>query len=65
MKRFVVTFALALWTAAGVAPALAQGQLNIVCSVQAPWCEGVAYAFTKETGIKVSFTQKTAGEAMA
>src|SRR5262245_52556050 len=43
----------------------AQGQLNIVCSVQAPWCEGVASAFFKETGIKVSFTQKSAGEAMA
>jgi len=65
MKRFVVTFALALGAAAGAAPALAQGQLNIVCSVQAPWCEGVANAFFKETGIKVSFTQKSAGEAMA
>src|SRR5512138_2148965 len=45
--------------------AAAQGQLNIVCSVQAPWCEAVAIAFEKETGIKVSFTQKSAGEAMA
>src|SRR5882762_5294222 len=53
----------ALATCAGTAAA--QGQLNIVCSVQAPWCEGVANAFLKETGIKVSFTQKSAGEAMA
>ena len=45
--------------------AAAQGQLNIVCSVQAPWCEAVANAFEKDTGIKVSFTQKSAGEAMA
>src|SRR5213596_2735631 len=45
--------------------AVAQGQLNIVCSVQAPWCEAVANAFQKDTGIKVSFTQKSAGEAMA
>ena len=55
----------ALACAAAIAPAAAQGQLNIVCSVQAPWCEGVANAFLKETGIKVSFTQKAAGEAMA
>jgi len=45
--------------------ASAQGQLNIVCSVQASWCEAVANAFETETGVKVSFTQKSAGEAMA
>ena len=46
-------------------PAHAQGQLNILCSVPAPWCEAVAAQFLKETGIKVSFSQKSAGEAMA
>jgi len=60
-----ICFALAVAVASAAVPALAQSQLNIVCSVQAPWCEGVAYAFTKETGIKVSYTQKSAGEAMA
>jgi iron(III) transport system substrate-binding protein len=64
MRRIVAVMAvIALATCAGTAAA--QGQLNIVCSVQAPWCEGVANAFLKETGIKVSFTQKSAGEAMA
>src|SRR5438067_6546115 len=43
----------------------AQGQLNIVCSVQLPWCEAVVNAFQKETGIKAGMTQKSAGEAMA
>src|ERR1041384_3821747 len=61
MKRIAVALACAAWAAS----VSAQGQLNIVCSVQAPWCEGVANAFLKETGIKVSFTQKSAGEAMA
>ena len=55
----------ALCLALVAAAASAEGQLNIVCSVQAPWCEAVANAFEKETGIKVSFTQKSAGEAMA
>jgi iron(III) transport system substrate-binding protein len=64
MRHIVAVMAvIAIATCAGTAGA--QGQLNIVCSVQAPWCEGVANAFLKETGIKVSFTQKSAGEAMA
>ena len=64
MNRVLVA-ALAVAGAALASTAAAQGQLNIVCSVQAPWCEGVANAFIKETGIKVSYTQKSAGEAMA
>ena len=59
--RMLSALAVALFASAAVA----QGQLNIVCSVQAPWCEAVANAFEKDTGIKVSFTQKSAGEAMA
>ena len=55
----------ALFLALTAGTAAAQGQLNIVCSVQAPWCEAVANAFQKETGIRVLFTQKSAGEAMA
>src|SRR3989441_6622349 len=59
--RMLSALAVALFASA----AAAEGLLNIVCSVQAPWFEGVANAFLKETGIKVSFTQKSAGEAMA
>src|SRR4029450_810243 len=58
-------FVAALALAAAPGPAGAQGQLNIVCSVQLPWCEAVVNAFQKETGIKVGMTQKAAGEAMA
>jgi iron(III) transport system substrate-binding protein len=63
--RHIVAVMAGIAIAACAGTAGAQGQLNIVCSVQAPWCEGVANAFLKETGIKVSFTQKSAGEAMA
>jgi len=48
-----------------ISSAMAQGQLNIVCSVQLPWCEAVVNQFQKDTGIKIGMTQKSAGEAMA
>ena len=59
--RSIVAAAFALFAA----PAFAQGQLNIVCSVPIPWCEAVVAQFQKDTGIKVGMTQKAAGEAMA
>ena len=45
--------------------AIAQGELHMVCSVPIPWCEATAKAFEKDTGIKVSVTQRGAGESMA
>jgi iron(III) transport system substrate-binding protein len=52
--------------AAGVAaPAHAQQQLNVVCSVQAEWCQAVANEFQRETGIKVGLTLKGSGESFA
>src|SRR5437764_7626963 len=44
--------------------ALAQ-QLNVICSVQAEWCNGVATEFQRETGIKIGLTLKGSGESMA
>ncbi|MDH5288323.1 MAG: ABC transporter substrate-binding protein [Betaproteobacteria bacterium] len=49
---------------AGVATP-AGAQVNVLCSVPAPWCDAVALQFQKDTGIRVSFSQKAAGEAMA
>jgi iron(III) transport system substrate-binding protein len=40
-------------------------QINIICSVQVEWCTGAVVAFEKQTGIKVSMTQKGSGEAIA
>ncbi|TMH17605.1 MAG: ABC transporter substrate-binding protein [Betaproteobacteria bacterium] len=56
---------LALAFAFAINSAAAQGQLNIICSVQLPWCEAVVTQFQKDTGIKIGMTQKSAGEAMA
>ena len=43
----------------------AEGQLNVICSVQAEWCNMIATVYTKTTGIKVNIVQKGSGEAIA
>ncbi|WP_419897237.1 ABC transporter substrate-binding protein [Roseomonas sp. USHLN139] len=48
-----------------VAPAAAQGSLNLYCSAQVEWCQAAANAFSKETGIRVSMSQKGSGEVLA
>ena len=61
------------WTAALVAGALVaptaamaqQGQVNVICSVQADWCNLIQTVFAKSTGIKVNMTLKGSGEALA
>jgi iron(III) transport system substrate-binding protein len=45
--------------------AVAQGQLNVICPVQAEWCNLVAVEFEKDTGIKVAMTLKGSGESFA
>ena len=52
--------------AAVAAPAAAQdaGQLNVICSVQAEWCNMIQTVFAKTTGIKVNMSLKGSGEAL-
>lgn len=45
--------------------ASAQGQFNLLCSVQVEWCQAIATNFQKDTGIVVNMTQKGSGEALA
>ena len=40
-------------------------QLNVICSVQAEWCNAMATEFQRDTGIKVALTLKGSGESMA
>lgn len=47
------------------APAAAQGQLNLYCSVQVEWCQAIANSFQKASGITVNMTQKGSGETLA
>ena len=65
MKRW--TLALAAATACSFAPAAwaQNGQVNVICSVQADWCNLIQTVFTKSTGIKVNMSLKGSGEALA
>lgn len=47
-------------------PAAAQQeQVNVICSVQADWCNMIQTVFQKSTGIKVNMSLKGSGEALA
>jgi iron(III) transport system substrate-binding protein len=61
MKRFIVGGALAA-AAWGVS---AQSQLNIICSVQAEWCNMIGTVYARTTGTKVNMSLKGSGEALA
>ena len=61
MKRMLMGTALAV-AAFGAA---AQGQVNIICSVQAEWCSLMSTVYAKTTGVKVNMVAKGSGEALA
>ena len=42
-----------------------QGQVNVICSVQADWCNLIQTVFAKTTGVKVNMSLKGSGEALA
>ena len=41
------------------------GQLNVICSVQAEWCNLIQTTFARTSGIKVNMSLKGSGEALA
>jgi iron(III) transport system substrate-binding protein len=45
--------------------AAAQGQVNIICSVQAEWCNMLSTVYARTTGVKVNVSMKGSGEALA
>src|SRR5678815_5384241 len=62
MRRVAVLFAASLCAAGAGAQ---QGQVNVICSVQADWCNMIQTVFAKSTGIKVNMSLKGSGEALA
>ena len=46
-------------------PAAAQGNLTMVCAPAADWCEAIAAAFQRDTGIRVAMPRKSSGEILA
>jgi iron(III) transport system substrate-binding protein len=65
MKFKALTLAVAVAAGFGSTQARAEGQLNIICSVQAEWCNMIATVYTRTTGTKVNIVQKGSGEAIA
>ncbi len=61
MKKGVVAGVLAIASAA----AWADGQINIICSVQAEWCGMISTVYARTTGTKVNMSLKGSGEALA
>ena len=62
MRRVALLIA-AMFCAAGASAQ--QGQVNVICSVQADWCNMIQTVFAKSTGIKVNMALKGSGEALA
>ena len=58
-----------LFTAAALvglsAAASAQGTVNVICSVQAEWCNVIATVYARTTGTRINMSLKGSGEALA
>ncbi len=65
MTRLLTKILSLLALLAGAAPAAAQGELVVYCTVQEEWCRPMVAAFEKATGIKVLMTRKSSGEFYA
>ncbi len=55
----------ALLAATAGAAAQDAGQINVICSVQAEWCNMIQTVFARTTGVKVNMSLKGSGEALA
>ena len=66
-RTLAPALALTVGLLVAAAPAQAQdaGQLNVICSVQAEWCNMIQTVFARTTGIKVNMSLKGSGEALA
>jgi iron(III) transport system substrate-binding protein len=65
MTRLLTKILSLLALLASAAPAAAQGELVVYCTVQEEWCRPMVAAFEKATGIKVLMTRKSSGEFYA
>jgi iron(III) transport system substrate-binding protein len=58
-------FCLGLAAMAFAGAAIAQGQVNVICSVQAEWCNMLSTVYARTTGTRINVTMKGSGEALA
>jgi iron(III) transport system substrate-binding protein len=64
MKKTRIIMA-ALFALTGAAQAQDAGQINVICSVQAEWCNLMQTVYSRTTGVKVNMSLKGSGEALA
>lgn len=64
MKNSTKTLLAGAVLAAASATASAQ-QVNVICSVQADWCNMIATVYARTTGVKINLALKGSGEALA
>ena len=57
--------AIALAVTAMGAHAQGSGQVNVICSVQAEWCNMIGTVYARTTGTKINISMKGSGEALA
>ena len=62
MKKKLFAAALLAGLAGG---ASAQGTVNVICSVQADWCNMISTVYARTTGVKINLALKGSGEALA
>ena len=62
MKSVLIAAALGSLSVAALAQ---QKELNVICSVQAQWCNLIQTTFSRTSGITVNMTMKGTGEALA
>jgi iron(III) transport system substrate-binding protein len=67
MKKQIITAAVlaALGFAQTAVQAQSAGTVNVICSVQAEWCNLMSTVYAKTTGTKVNMSLKGSGEALA
>jgi iron(III) transport system substrate-binding protein len=49
----------------GVSAAASAQTVNVICSVQAEWCNMISTAYARTTGVKLNMSLKGSGEALA
>ena len=65
MKKTLLALAAAAGAVALPAAAQEAGQINVICSVQAEWCNLIQTVYSRTTGVKVNMSLKGSGEALA
>jgi iron(III) transport system substrate-binding protein len=58
-------FCLGLAAMAFAGAVAAQGQVNVICSVQAEWCNMLSTVYARTTGTRINVSMKGSGEALA